>query len=455
MRRSLTIKWIISLLAPTLIGVILIGFLANSATTREFDRLKFEESRENFITEVTGYYTESAGWQGVGAWYRRNNTQTPIPPGAPPLPRFALASTDGIVLVPQPPYQPGERVPPDELNTGTPIEIDGAIIAYVLDSGGSAELTPIEQAFLNRINQAILLGSTGAAAIAVTIGVILAQYFMRPLRELTAAIRQMNKGVLKQQLPVRTQDELGELTRSFNQMSADLDRSAQLRRQMTADIAHELRTPLTVITGYLEGLRDGTLKPTTARFETMHEEAVQLNRLIADLRTLSLADAGELKLTYQTVDLREFLDHIVSSFAHLADSSGIEISAQVEADLRPVEIDMDRMRQVLSNLVSNALRYTSDADEIILSAQRDSGSTVIISVRDTGEGIPPEKLTYIFDRFYRVSESRDASSGGTGLGLAIARSIVNAHGGKIAAHSTLGQGTEIRIQLSQQPLLPV
>jgi len=256
----------------------------------------------------------------------------------------------------------------------------------------------------------------------------------------------MAKGALEQSVPVRSQDELGQLAESFNQMSSDLSRATRLRRQMTADIAHDLRTPLTVITGYIEALRDGDLQPSSARFDAMHDEAQHLKRLVQDLRTLSLADAGELSLNCQPVSVPELLDRVATAHRHQAEQQQINIEVLPADALPDLEVDFDRMVQVLGNLVSNALRYTPEGGKIILSAQEQSNA-VLLQVQDTGNGIPPAELPHIFNRFYRADKSRQQNEGESGLGLAIARAIVQAHGGSISAESEVGQGTTFQILL--------
>jgi signal transduction histidine kinase len=297
--------------------------------------------------------------------------------------------------------------------------------------------------FLDRVS---LRGALTATVIALIVGVLLASSLTRPLRELTAAIRSMARGELGQEVPVRSQDELGALTAAFNQMSADLARANEARRQMTADIAHDLRTPLTVLSGYIESLRDGVLQPSRARYDTLYAEAQHLQRLVDDLRTLSLADAGELDLNRQTMPPEDLLERLRATYAHQAGQAGIALEVQTEADLPEIDLDPDRMIQVLGNLISNALRYTPQGGRIALIAQAQNGN-VRLMVRDTGQGIPPEALPRIFDRFYRGDASRQQQEGESGLGLAIARSIIEAHGGTIAVDSELGRGTVFTIEL--------
>jgi signal transduction histidine kinase len=281
---------------------------------------------------------------------------------------------------------------------------------------------------------------------ALFVGILLARNLTRPLRDLTGAIHAMTSGQLKQEVPVRSNDELGELTQAFNRLSADLTHSNELRRQMTADIAHDLRTPLTVVNAYIDGLRDGVFKPTPERFEAMHAEMAHLQRLVDDLRTLSLADAGELPMQRVPVAYPALLDRLAAAYAPQAQARGIALQVSTEPGLPDTFADPERMIQVLGNLVSNALRYTPPGGQITLSA-RPRGGAIALAVQDTGAGIAPEALPHVFDRFYRGDPARNQEGDESGLGLAIAKSITEAHGGKIEVESELGQGTTFTVSL--------
>jgi signal transduction histidine kinase len=272
---------------------------------------------------------------------------------------------------------------------------------------------------------------------------LIARSLTRPIRELTHATHEMAQGKLSQQIPVRSKDELGELAQSFNQMSSDLTRANQSRQQMTADIAHDLRNPLTVIGRYLESLQDGKLKPTPERFAVMQAEVTHLQRLVEDLRLLSLAETGELKLHLEQTAPSELLERVASAYRHQAEGQNIQLKLEFESQLPGISLDPIRMEQVLDNLVSNALRYTPAGGEILLSAKQVERS-LTLSVQDNGSGIPAEIIHHIFERFYRADPSRSGSE--SGLGLAIAKSIVELHGGGIRAQSS-GNGSTFIITL--------
>lgn len=445
MRLSLTVKWILTLLLSSLIGVALVGLFAYWTTIQEFDRFRTETAEQDFITDVTEYYELQGTLEGIDGYLRGNEAD---PDGRPNFARlmYTLVSNEGVILSGSGPFNRGETLAPELLASAIPLTVDGELIGYTLNAEPPSGLSPQEQDYLNNTNRALLVGIVGASSVAILVGLLLSRQFLRPLSELTTAITAMKTGDLNQQVPVTTNDELGQLAEIFNQMSSELYRANQLRKQMTADIAHDLRTPLHVMSGYIEAMRDGSLPPTPERFEAMNQEANLLKRLIEDLRTLSLADANALKLNYYPADIQDLFQQTQDTFSHITAQEGVTIQTQIDGEIPLIQIDQERMRQVLANLISNALRYTPAGGQITLHAQA-LNDTVELIVQDTGAGIPSDKLENIFERFYRVDESRHESQGESGLGLAIVKSIVEAHKGKIHAMSVVGQGTSFIISL--------
>ena len=244
-------------------------------------------------------------------------------------------------------------------------------------------------------------------------------------------------------------NQFARLARSFNRMTAELQRSDQLRRNLTADVAHELRTPLHIIQGNLEGVLDGVYESTDQHVEATLEETRMLARLVDDLHTLSQAEAGQLSLYWETVAVPDLLADVETSFSGQAASLGSDLAVSYEGQTADLVVsgDVDRLDQVLSNLVANALRHTPEGGQVSLQASR-LGGDVQITVADNGEGIAAENLPYIFERFWRGDDARSHAAGaGAGLGLAIARQLVEAHGGAIDVSSSLGEGTRFTISL--------
>ena len=300
----------------------------------------------------------------------------------------------------------------------------------------------------------VLLGGCGLAIFLPLLGVSLAATAFRsiakPLSDVMAAADKVADGDLTVRINEENkQNQFAQLAHSFNHMTAELQRADQQRRNLTADVAHELRTPLHIIQGNLEGILDGVYTPDADHIEATLDETRTLARLVDDLHTLSQAEAGQLPLTIEPVDVTDLLADIQTSFSGQAEVKNISLTVGFDgkpADLT-VQGDAGRLDQVLSNLVMNAIRHTPEGGEIVLYAERENGR-VCLTVRDTGEGIAPEDLPYIFNRFWRGDKSRTHADGaGGGLGLAIAKQLVEAHHGTIEVASTPGLGTTFTIIL--------
>lgn len=270
-----------------------------------------------------------------------------------------------------------------------------------------------------------------------------------PLADVMAAADTVAEGDMSARVavPEHGPDEFSNLAESFNRMAEELECADQRRRNLTADVAHELRNPLHIIQGNLEGVLDGVYEPTDEHIIATLEEARLLGRLVEDLRTLSLAEAGELPLRREAVDVAELLADVLTSFSGQVEAAGIDLQAEVDDEVPTINADVGRLEQVLNNLVANALHHTPRGGRITLRAFR-AGDDVRVVVRDTGEGIAAEDLPHIFDRFWRGDRSRSRADGaGSGLGLAITRQLVEAHGGRIDVQSELGEGTTLVITL--------
>ncbi|HEX8629049.1 MAG TPA: ATP-binding protein [Catenuloplanes sp.] len=268
---------------------------------------------------------------------------------------------------------------------------------------------------------------------------------LRPIDALTRAVRQLGRGDLRGRAQVRGNDQVAELTRSFNRMADSLQEGEERQRRMIADVAHELRTPLSNLRGHLEGLMDGMIPPGPVLFASLHDEALLQQRIVDDLQDLALAEAGALTYRRCRVDLAELLETCQHAHRARAEATGARLVVQTARHIL-VDADPDRLRQVISNLVSNALRYTPAGGTVALRSWMD-GDRVVVDVTDTGCGIAEDDLPKVFDRFWRADSARGRSTGGSGLGLAIARQIIDDHGGTISVRSRPGQGATFTLRL--------
>lgn len=457
MPRTITARLILAFLVVSITGVALAAGISYWLTQREFMQLFYDQTRDRFVAEASQYYQTRGSWQGVEASLRFRSfegRQSQRDPNTPPPERnnpgrqfpsyFVLADQMGRVVI------GASGIPSDTLLTaaqisgGTPVEVNDDRVGTVV-SASVPPLGPLEESYLNRTNRALLYAAAGSTVLAVLLGIVLARTLTHPLRDMTVAIRAMAGGDLKQVVKVSSTDELGELAAAFNHMSADIDRLTQSRRQMTADIAHDLRTPLTVIGGYIESMLDGVLKPTQERLGIVGGEVQHLQRLVNDLGTLAQAEGGEMRLNREALAPSALLRTMARTYQPLAEKQGINLAVDAAAELPKIDADPDRLTQVFGNLVTNALRHTPNGGTITFGAHT-AGSAVALTVSDTGEGIASDDLPRVFDRFYRGDKAR-TTHGESGLGLAIAKSIVEMHGGTIAAESAPDRGTTIRVTL--------
>jgi len=466
--RSLALKLTFAFFLIGITGVAIFTLLMGPRTRIEFDQYLSARDQTVLVGILRDYYMTNGSWHGVSQTLASSSIPSTYNRSA-----IVLDANHRAVIGPQN-LLAGTAVPDSFLNNTTPITTtSGAVIGYVLftpigpqpranappsDTGTSQTSTagqpgnppspPPETAFFDRLTSAAIISGGATVLVALILGGILARTLTRPLAELTLATKAMATGKLDQRVKVRSRDEIGTLATSFNQMSADVARGITLRKQMTADLAHDLRTPLTILRGYTEGLSEQRLQGTPALYNIMHDEVKHLQRLVEDLRTLSLADARELPLNKRAIDPRALLEQTGLAFIVQLEDRSLGLRVEAPESLPSILVDTDRMIQVLNNLVANALRYTTRG-EIVLSAQQE-GQQVLLQVSDTGAGINPEHIPFIFDRFYRADPSRQRtgeSEDSSGLGLAIAKAIVEAHDGAISVESSPEHGTTFTIRL--------
>jgi len=474
MFQSLRFRLLVVLILVVVAAVGGMAFFNTLATTRMFTR--YEEDRrmtrhQRFEGLLTQHYAQNESWSGVQPVVERLGQITGE--------RVILADEEGQIVADSAgelvghPVGGGWDTPAAQiLHHGTEVGV-----LYTDFSGRDVDpgkvfpdparvppppgVEPESMVFLTSVNRTLLLIAVVAGLSAVLLILGLSRRILTPVEALTAAVRRMEAGDLSQRVEVTSRDEIGELARAFNAMADGLARLEELRRNMVTDVAHELRTPLSNIRGYLEALQDGVVEPERHIIDSLHEEAMLLNHLVDDLQELSLAEAGQLRLERQPVALADIVDRAVEAVRLRAEAKGVTLQVDLPEDLL-VEVDPQRVGQVLRNLLENALAHTPPDGKIALSAHetcpepsdalslsrgRRADQWVEVSVRDTGSGIAAEDLPYVFERFYRVDKSRSRATGGAGLGLAIARSLVEAHGGRIWVESTEGEGSTFTFAL--------
>jgi signal transduction histidine kinase len=327
------------------------------------------------------------------------------------------------------------------LRSGASADVQGSVV-------GQGMLSDLFKGFQASFNEALLLSLLAAAMIAIPVSLLLSRGVVAPVRAMTTASQRVADGHYNERVQIVGQDELGRLAHSFNQMAEKLEQVESMRRQLIGDVSHELRTPLTAIKGSMEGLIDGVLPATPETYLQIHQEAGRLARLVDDLQELSRVEAGSYPLEMRPLDLAKLFETAFKRLINQALEKRIELKADLPDDLPAVLGDPDRITQVLTNLVGNAVQYTPDGGQVTVSARR-TGGDVLVSVIDTGVGIPAEHLPLLFHRFYRVDKSRSRQAGGgSGIGLTIARHLVEAHTGKIWAESEgLGKGSNFSFTL--------
>ncbi|MCU0499869.1 MAG: HAMP domain-containing histidine kinase [Anaerolineae bacterium] len=296
-----------------------------------------------------------------------------------------------------------------------------------------------EREFLVRFQTSLIVAGVLGSGISIAIGILISRMIARPLHTLAEAARAFERHEWDHRVGLHGTIEVKNVAHAFNAMADEIQHAEQLRRSLIADIAHELRTPLTVMQGNLRAMLDGVYPMELKEVASIYDETRLLSRLVRDLHELALAEAGKLPLNLQPVDVQALVQHTVERFSIAAEDQQTAIAYDLMTPLPTVRADPDRLAQVLHNLIGNALRHTKGG-QVRISGQGDE-RTLMISVIDTGEGIAPEDLGRIFERFYRADPSRTRTTGGSGLGLAIAKSWIEAMGGQIGVESQPGVGS--------------
>ena len=456
MKRSLKTKLILSFIAVALLTVVIVSLVLSLTSGQSLMNLVREQQTAQLAESVEAYYASEGSLDGFFKYYLQPAIQRPDmqQPGGFDQPGdfskirgiYGLVDASYRAVMPTFEFRLGDIVPTERIKDAIAVEVNGETVAWIIqDTKFEFNLNPEEELFLKRTNLAIGLAAGAGALAAVGIGYILATSLVKPIMRLTNASKALSKGNLEQQVPVTSQDELGQLTATFNQMSTELYNADQQRKRLTADITHDLSTPLQIISGYMEMLADKEVTLTPQRIEIIKTEIDHLRRLVSDLTTLSQVDASGLEIQLTDVKPSDLLQRVYETYQPIAARQGVTLVLDAPGNVPDIRVDEGRMQQVIKNLLENALRYTPQGGRITLSACQNE--RMELHVVDTGAGIDPEDLPFVFDRFYRADRSRNGNAGKMGLGLAICKALVNAQGGEISAYSEgKDKGTDMAIR---------
>lgn len=444
------LRLILSFALVVLVAILTVLVIFQQGTTQEvrmFMARGMLAGLDEVVADLETSYAQSGSWLnaqailanarlGQGMGMMRGNVQ------------LRLADLRGNVLAdssgaPSGQISRAEQQASIELN-----DANGRLAGYLLVDGGPAMMgRRNETQLMDRLERAGWIAAGVAGGLALLLALVLSFGLLRPVQELTSAAAKMASGDLSQRVIVRGRDEVSALGKAFNDMASSLQKAEQNRRLMTADIAHELRTPVAIQRAHLEALQDGVYPLTIENLEPVLEQTALLTRLVEDLRTLALADAGELHVDRVPTDLPALARRVVERFQPKAVRRLVQIEFENQAEEGlSLAIDPGRVEQILTNLLSNAVRYTPENGTVRVTLKR-AGHQAVIAVADCGPGISPEVMPRLFERFFRADRSRSREEGGTGLGLAIARQFALAHNGDLTAGNNPGGGAVFTLYL--------
>lgn len=479
---SLRFRLFLTLISVVIVAVGVVVLLTSRATTSEFQHyLERDTLRTQIVTDaVLAYYAREQGKDDVQAIAVQlaqmlnervillNATSRVVADSEETLLGQLLDSTAPISAVVVTLGQPltasempssGRDQSADVLvspgsgtTAGAPLAEPNALVVplpIAVQRPFSPQFDPIENEFILAVNRSLIIAVVVAGLLSLVLTAGLSRRILGPVENLMAVAHKMEQGDLSQRVQVQSKDEIGELGHAFNAMADGLSRVERLRRSMVTDVAHELRTPLSNIRGYLEGVRDGVIAPDVRLINSLHEEAMLLNRLIDDLQELSLAEAGQLRLVQQMIPLKQCIEQAASMARPALVEKGLTLLVDLPDNLPLVNADAGRIGQVVRNLLNNAITHTPGGGTVTICV-RDNAEEVLISVQDTGVGISREDLPNIFERFFRADRSRARATGGAGLGLTIVKQLVAAQGGRVWAESELGHGSTFTFTLPVQ-----
>ena len=455
---SLQVRLIVGFVAALVLALSSVGLYVGYAADREVSRLreKFTEAREARLKlALEEHYARNKGWYQVQPFLERV--------GPVYGKRLVLKDTDGQIVGDS--RSDKKDFPPGRTRSHRGItiymaEADPKMASIIADKKrevgeltvASADLPErLVEPPLSRLSQTVNRSLLWAGLVAGGGGLVLVTMMsssaLAPVRTLTGAARRIGSGDLSQRVPVRGEDEVGQLARTFNSMAAGMERAEKQRRSLVADVAHELRSPLSNIQGTIEAMRDGLMDRGDTSLDMLHEQTLHLSHLVDDLGLLAQAEAGDLSLDIRPDSVADAASRSVEAFRARAEEKGVALTLGESKDVPLAMMDRQRVQQVIGNLLDNAIRHTCEGGSVNVDFSVEGSEFVSVAVEDAGIGIAEDELPLVFDRLHRVDPSRTRATGGAGLGLTIAKRLVEAQGGTISADSEIGRGTRFVVRL--------
>jgi signal transduction histidine kinase len=449
--KSISLKLLLGFIIVSLIGTAIFFGVARWNSNREIQNFLSNQDQAEIVERAAAYYLENGSWDGFGRdWASPPPAAAPGENGPGPFSPFTLVDLNQQVVFGRGGRQDGQKtgeiIPDEELENALKITSDGELIGWLLFTPIDWRETKPDHTIFQSMDRLLFYSALGSVVVAAVLGIILSRTLSRPLQELSAAAKQAATGDLSQKVMVNSKDEIGILADSFNQMMEDLEKLIAARKQMTADIAHELRTPISVILGNADGVHEGVMEPNLENFEIVRDEALRMERLVKDLKTLSQADVGELPLEVRQVQVSELISEVERTARTKLNQKSITLDIEAAPGLPDLNSDPDRILQAIRNILDNAIRHTPEGSQIFFQV-KPVEDRVQFSIQDSGPGIAAEELENVFRRFYRTDSARTRDREGSGLGLAITRSVIEQHGGTIWAESPAGEGLKINFEL--------
>ncbi len=440
-----------TLVVFSVVAVLVIAALLTRATNLQTLVLEAIQLPGGLMSQLQAYYETRQSWDGVESFVA--GAQSMVASSPVRKLHFSLSDADGRLISPTTLPDGTQLVnsPSSHALLSLPIKTNQVVRGYLNVTTVDNDHSDFQQLFLELVpgfaTLVIVIGGGGG----MLFGIAASRYLTAPLSRLAEAAQAIGARDLSRRVEVRGSQETIAVAQAFNNMATALEHAEKLRRNLMADVAHELRTPLSALQGNLRAILDNVYALDKAEVARLYDQTRILSRLVNDLHELTLAEAQQLHLNMQPVNVASVIRDVAQTFEPIAESQGVTLDVRIPAPLPPVMADIIRLAQVLHNLLANALRYTPEGGTIYIYAEVEAGvlnGAIKLSVRDTGEGIAPEHLPYVFERFYRADRARSRASGGTGLGLAIVRAIVESHQGSItvASDGIAGHGTTFTIQ---------